>query len=139
MACDGYACAVSAKRDPSTAVLPSLVRQGLALVSNTVVVRLLRRGGLIEGVVAVDRATGRRRIFRGDRYVLAAGALGSPHLILTSGLEASSPARDWVGQCLIRALTTNTAPEFTLADARRDVEPRRRPIEVFHHPDAVTC
>ena len=100
--CDGYACAVSAKRDPSTAVLPSLVRQGLALVSNTVVVRLLRRGGLIEGVVAVDRATGRRGIFRGDRYVLAAGALGSPHLILSSGLEASSPARDWVGQCLMR-------------------------------------
>ena len=100
--CDGYACAVGAKGDPGAAVLPDLERRGLTLVSNTVVVRLLRRGGRVEGVECVNRVTGRRQVFRGDRYVLAAGALGSPHLILASGLQTSSPARDWVGRCLMR-------------------------------------
>jgi choline dehydrogenase-like flavoprotein len=100
--CDGYACAISAKMEPSTAVLSRLIGRGLTLLSNTVVVRLLRRGGHVEGVDCVDRETGRRLVFRGDRYILAAGALGSPHLILSSGLHTSSPARDWVGRCLMR-------------------------------------
>ena len=53
--CDGYACAVSAKREPSTAVLPALVEKGLRLVSNTVAVRILWRGRRIAGVVGIDR------------------------------------------------------------------------------------
>lgn len=100
--CDGYACAISAKSEPSTAVLPELVRRGLTIVPNTVVVRLLRRGGLVVGVECLNRSTGRRHLFRADRYVLAAGALTSPHLILASGLHTSSPARDWIGRCLMR-------------------------------------
>jgi choline dehydrogenase-like flavoprotein len=100
--CDGYACAVSAKSDPGASILPALERRGLTLVSNTVVVRLLRRGGRVQGVECVNRVTGRRQVFRGDRYILAAGALGSPHLILASGLQTSSPSRDWVGRCLMR-------------------------------------
>jgi choline dehydrogenase-like flavoprotein len=100
--CDGYACGVGAKREPGTAVIPALLEKGLTLVANTVVARLLWRGGRVEGVVGIDRSTGRRRVFRGDRYVLAAGALGSPHLVLASGLEGASPASDWVGRCLMR-------------------------------------
>jgi len=100
--CDGYVCAVAAKREPSTALIPPLVGRGLTLTSNTVVVRLLWGGRRLEGVVGVDRDSGRRRVFRGDRYVLAAGALGSPHLVLASGLESASPAIDWVGRCLMR-------------------------------------
>lgn len=100
--CDGYACAVSAKRDPGTAILPGLAPRGLDLVTNTVAVRILWKGRSVEGVVCVDRATGARRVVRGERYVLAAGALGSPHLVLASGLESASPARHWVGRCLMR-------------------------------------
>ena len=100
--CDGYACAVGAKRDPGTAVLPLALAKGLRLVCNTVAVRLLRRGRRIAGVVGIDRASGRRRVFRAKRYILAGGALGSPHLVLASGIESASPARDWVGRCLMR-------------------------------------
>jgi choline dehydrogenase-like flavoprotein len=100
--CDGYVCAVSAKADPAAAVLPALERRGLTLLPDTVVVRLLRRGGRVEGVECLNRATGRRHVVRGDRYILAAGALGSPHLILASGLQTSSPARAWVGRGLMR-------------------------------------
>jgi len=99
--CDGYACAVAAKRDPS-AILPALERRGMTLLPDTVVVRLLRHGGRLTGVVCVDRHTGRRTVFAAERYVLAAGAIGSPHLILASGLHSSSPARAHVGRYLMR-------------------------------------
>ena len=42
--CDGYICAVGAKRDPAVAVLDGLVRRGLTLMSNTVAVRILWSG-----------------------------------------------------------------------------------------------
>lgn len=100
--CDGYACAVGAKREPSTAVLPALEERGLTVEANTVVVRILWRGARVEGLVTVDRDTGRRRVVRGDRYFLAAGALGSAQLVLASGLDAASSAPDWVGRCLMR-------------------------------------
>ena len=100
--CDGYACAVSAKREPSTAVLPALLEKGLRLISNTVAVRILWRGRRIAGVVGIDRTSGRRTVYTGKRYILAAGALGSAHLALASGLENASPAGDWVGRCLMR-------------------------------------
>jgi len=100
--CDGYACAIEAKRDPSTAILPALEARGLILKPNTVVVRLLRRGDRVLGVECVDRTTGRHTVEVGGQYVLAAGALASPRLVLASGLHASSPAGEWVGRCLMR-------------------------------------
>ena len=100
--CDGYVCAVGAKREPATAVLPALVAKGLRLVPNAVAVRILWRGRRIAGVVGIDRRSGRRTVFVGKRYILAGGALGSAHLALASGLDSASPAGDWVGRCLMR-------------------------------------
>jgi choline dehydrogenase-like flavoprotein len=100
--CDGYACAIEAKREPSTAILPRLEGCGLTLRPETEAVRLLRRGRRLVGVECVDSRTGRRWVAHADQYVLAAGALASPRLILASGLQSSSPARDWVGRCLMR-------------------------------------
>lgn len=100
--CDGYICAVGAKREPAAAILPALVGRGLKLVSNTVAVRILWRGRRVAGVVGIDRSSGRRTVFTGRRYILAGGALGSAHLVLASGLESASPAGDWIGRCLMR-------------------------------------
>ena len=100
--CDGYVCAVGAKREPATAVLPALAAKGLRLVPNTVAVRILWRGRRIVGVVGIDRRSGRRTVSVGKRYILAGGALGSAHLALASGLDSASTAGDWVGRCLMR-------------------------------------
>lgn len=100
--CDGYICAVGAKREPAAAVLPALAGRGFKLVPNTVAVRILWRGRRVAGVVGIDRRSGRRTTFTGKRYVLAGGALGSAHLVLASGLECASPAGDWIGRCLMR-------------------------------------
>lgn len=100
--CDGFACAISAKSDLATAVLPELEARGLVLRPNTVVTRLAVEAGRVTAVEGVDRISGERRRWRADRVVLSAGALASPHLLLASGLERSNPAGAHVGRYLQR-------------------------------------
>ena len=50
----------------------------------------------------MDRDTGRRTRIAASVFVLAAGALASPHLVLASGLERESPAPTAVGRYLMR-------------------------------------
>jgi choline dehydrogenase-like flavoprotein len=96
--CDGFACAVGAKRDIATAILPPLLGEGMELRPNVVVTRLVHSGGRIGEVQGVDRRTGERVAFRGARVILSAGALASPHLLLASGLERVNPGGHTVGR-----------------------------------------
>jgi choline dehydrogenase-like flavoprotein len=100
--CDGFACAIGAKNDLATAVLPRLVDEGLELRPHTVAVRLLAEGRRVTGVVCADARTGERTIVTAARYVLAAGALASPHLLLASGLQRFNPGGHTVGRYLMR-------------------------------------
>lgn len=100
--CDGFACAIGAKNDLATAVLPDLVGRGLELRAGTVVNGLEHDGRRITLVHAVDRRSGDRIAVRGREVILAAGALASPHLVLASGLDALSPAPSAVGRYLMR-------------------------------------
>ncbi|MFQ5680406.1 MAG: GMC family oxidoreductase [Gemmatimonadota bacterium] len=100
--CDTFACAVQAKNDLATTVLPELVERGMGLLPNTVVIRLEREAERIAAAVCVNRITGERRVVRGHRFVLAAGALGTPHLLLASRLERRNPGGWVVGRHLMR-------------------------------------
>jgi choline dehydrogenase-like flavoprotein len=100
--CDLFACAIGAKNDLATAVLPGLLRRGLHLRPRTVAVRLLARGGRVEALECVDRDAGHPVRFAAPVFVLAAGALGSAHLVLASGLDRECPARRAVGRYLTR-------------------------------------
>ena len=100
--CDGYACAAEAKNDIATSVIPDLTRRGMALRANTVCVRLVRDGSRVAAVECVDRVTGERSTFSAERFVLAAGALATPHLLLASRLENCNPAGGSVGRYLMR-------------------------------------
>ena len=100
--CDTFACAVGAKNDLATCVLSDLVDRGMRLEPNTVVTRLLHHRGKITGVECHQKGTGRVSHLRASTYVLSAGALGSPHLLLASGLERVNPAGHMVGRHLMR-------------------------------------
>lgn len=100
--CDGFACAIGAKNDLATAVLPGLIRRGLRLEANTVAVRLVAEGARVTAVDCVERMSGRRVRYSGRLFVLSAGALASPHLILASGLECLNPGGGSVGRYLMR-------------------------------------
>lgn len=100
--CDTFACAIGAKNDLATVLLPRLLEEGLELRSRTVAVRLEEQGGRVRTLRCVERDTGRRLSFRARRFVLAAGALGTPHLLLASGLEALNPGGWAIGRHLMR-------------------------------------
>jgi len=100
--CDTYACGLGAKNDPASRVLPELLAGGLDLRPRTVAVRLEQRAGHVTGVVCFDLTRGAWITYRASAYVLAAGALATPHLLLASGLERLNPAGHAVGRYLLR-------------------------------------
>jgi choline dehydrogenase-like flavoprotein len=102
--CDGFACAIGAKNDLATSVLPPLIERGLELRPRQVATRLLAERGRVTGVVCADASNGERTIYRAECVVLAAGALGSPHLILASNLHRCNPGGHVVGRYLMRHL-----------------------------------
>ena len=135
--CDSFACAIEAKNDVATRVLPPLLNAGMELRSGTVVTRLVHDGMRISAIECVDRANGATLAFRGRQIVLAAGALASPVLLLASELERMNPGGAAVGRYLTRH---SNAIEFGLF--RRRVNPRQQFHKqlgihdfYFGHPD----
>jgi choline dehydrogenase-like flavoprotein len=100
--CDTFACAIGAKNDLATGVLPDLIARGLELQPNTVATRLEVDRGRITSVACHDKRTGESRRVRGSLVFVCAGAIGSPHLLLASGLEELSPAGHTIGRYLMR-------------------------------------
>ena len=100
--CDTFACAIGAKNDLATGVLPEAMSRGLQVKHNTVATRLVHENGRVVGVECVEKATGARRCYRAAKYFLSGGALGSAHLLLASGLDRVNPAGDLVGRNLMR-------------------------------------
>lgn len=121
--CDGFACAISAKSDLATTVLPALEARGMTLLPGVVVTRLVVDGNRVVAVEGVHRVSGERQVWSARQVVLSAGALASPQLLLASGLEALNPAGDAVGRYLQRH---RNAIMFGLFRSRPD------PVGEFH-------
>lgn len=121
--CDTYACAIEAKNDVATMLIRPLVARGLVLRTRTVARRLELAGDRVARLHVVDRDTGAEETIAAARFVLAAGALGSPHLLLASGL--AHPA---LGRYLMRH---DNAMVFGFYPERPD--PERR----FHKQIAI--
>jgi choline dehydrogenase-like flavoprotein len=100
--CDAFACAVGAKNDVATRMIPRLMAGGMELRTGTVAVRLVVREGRVVGVDAFDKRTGATSTIETERVILAAGALASPHLLLASGLQQRNPAGEMIGRFLMR-------------------------------------
>ncbi|GHG26439.1 GMC family oxidoreductase [Streptomyces filamentosus] len=66
-------------------------RRNLTVLPHAVADRLLVRGDRVDGVVV--HADGSPRTLRADRYVVAAGAFGSPALLLRSGVGPADELR----------------------------------------------
>ena len=88
--CDTFACAVRAKNELATAVLPRLQEAGLELRSETVVTGLLVDGGRVRGVTCREMGSDVSYEVTADHVVLGAGALGTPHLLLAASRAVST-------------------------------------------------
>ena len=91
-ACPGYICPTGARRSAGH-LLEQSGLNGLRVLTNVEVERLDIGG---DGVHAIDRATGRHAVYRARRYVLAAGAIGSPLLLLRSGANHPLVGRNYM-------------------------------------------
>lgn len=100
--CDTYACAIEAKNDIATTMIRPLIARGLTLITGAVVTRIEVEAGRARGVQIVHKATGAREAITARHVIVAAGALGSAHLVLASKLDERSPARAAVGRYLMR-------------------------------------
>jgi choline dehydrogenase-like flavoprotein len=97
-ACAGYICPTGA-RSSSTQLIARAVADGLPLRvrTNIEVESLVLNGtGQAKGVRLLDRATGERTIESARRYVLGAGAVGSPLLLLRSGASGPLVGRNYM-------------------------------------------
>jgi choline dehydrogenase-like flavoprotein len=100
--CDSFACAIGAKNDLATCVLPASIQKGLVLKTNTVATRLVREEKQIVAVDCFDKQTNQPCRYYAKLFILAAGALASPHILLTSDLQHSNPGGHTIGHYLMR-------------------------------------
>ena len=95
--CDGYPCRIEAKNDLTRTVLLAAQNAGLEIVANCIAGRFLREGDRISGVECCDASTGEQVRYTADTFVLSAGAIQSPAMLLRSGIDGPV-----VGRCLMR-------------------------------------
>jgi len=85
--CDGFPCRIGAKNDVTQTALKKADPARLTILARTLASRLsVATDGRITGLEAIDRQSGRRVMLRARAFVLSAGALGTPALMLHSGL-----------------------------------------------------
>jgi choline dehydrogenase-like flavoprotein len=97
-ACPGHICPNGARRSSAQLVEESVAAGAhLQLLTGVEAEELLTDGqGQVSGVQVCNRATGQRTVYRARRYALGAGALGSPLLLLRSGLGGPLVGRHYM-------------------------------------------
>ncbi len=120
--CDGFPCAIDAKND-AAGILRRAEGKGLAVRAGIVVSRLQTRGARVVGAEGIDQGSGETVFFEAPLFVLAAGALGSPAILLRSGLAGDGANALPVGRFLMRHCNAVVAGLFTF---------RTNPDQVFH-------
>ena len=120
--CDGFPCRIEAKNDATTTLLRRAQELGAEVMVGTIADRLEEWEGKVRLVHCVDRASKRRFELRGGLFVLGAGALHSPGILLRSGLERFAGSR-LIGRFLMRHCNAVVAGVFPF---------RTNPQKVFH-------
>lgn len=94
--CPGYLCPTGARRSAAH-LLESPEMRRETVLCDTEAERLCLDGkGNPDGIEAVQRSTGKRTVYRAPRYVLAAGAIGTPLLLLRSGVDHPLLGRNYM-------------------------------------------
>lgn len=96
--CAGLVCPTGARASSAHLLKSADPRAGsLDVLTGVEADRFVRNGrGEVDGVRVRERAAGKEHIFRARRYVLAAGAIASPVILLRSGIEHPLVGRNYM-------------------------------------------
>ena len=122
--CDGYPCRIEAKNDLTTTVLTTAQEAGLTIVANSIATRFENDGERATALTCVDKISGQPVRLTADRFVVSAGALHSPAILLRSGI--SGP---FIGKCLMRHYNVIIACVFPF---------QTNPEHTFHKQTCLT-
>jgi choline dehydrogenase-like flavoprotein len=97
-ACAGYLCPTGARRSAAQLVDADAGASSRLQTLTHVEARSFGKDGAgrVDGVHVLDRTTGRPAFYRARRYALAAGAIGSPLLLLRSGMDGPLVGRHYM-------------------------------------------
>jgi choline dehydrogenase-like flavoprotein len=97
-ACAGYLCPTGARRSAAQLLDGGPGANPFLQTMTNVEARSFGRDGAgrVDGVHVLDRATGRPAFYRARRYALAGGAIGSPLLLLRSGIDGPLIGRHYM-------------------------------------------
>jgi len=96
-ACPGYICPNGARISAGQVIEQAAADTGsLEIRERVEVEKFERQGEAITGVRILERETGEHQIVTAKRYVLAAGAIGSPAILLKSGCDHPLIGRNYM-------------------------------------------
>ncbi len=99
--CDGYPCRILAKNDTSVILLQKAIAFGLEIIPNTIGISFQRRKDRIESIECLDKTEMEKFKIVSDIFILSAGSLQSPAVLLRSDLGKYENSR-LVGRYLMR-------------------------------------
>jgi len=82
--CDTYACAVEAKNDLATVVLPGLIKKGLHLLPNFVATKIVAENYSITEIECHDKTNGQTQNFKAKQFIFNQAGRGGLQLLHTS-------------------------------------------------------
>lgn len=86
--CDGFPCRIGAKNDVTQTALRQANPELLTILARTVAARLVERNGRVDALEAIDADGGQGRLtLRARAFVVSAGAIATPALLLRSQFE----------------------------------------------------
>ncbi|MEM6317284.1 MAG: GMC family oxidoreductase [Bacteroidota bacterium] len=100
--CDTFACAIRAKNDLDTMLIPKKKEKTYTILTNTVASKINVDNAKVKQVNCFDRTANKSFNVRGRICILSAGALASPHILLNSKLEHYNQAGKFIGRFLMR-------------------------------------
>ncbi len=100
--CDHYLCKIEAKNDISVTVLPEAIKHGAVLSPNTRAVKINMSGNKAVSVDLINHVNREKATIATKHIILAGGALATPHLLLSSGIDEACSNGKLIGRYLMR-------------------------------------
>jgi choline dehydrogenase-like flavoprotein len=131
--CDHYLCKIEAKNDLSVNMIPSALKHGAKILDETRVVKININRGRAESVDLIDQRNGERYTVKAKNIIVSAGALNTPHLLLSSGIESHTAAGHNIGRRLMRHSNGIVAGLFKNKSNPDQILQKRIAIPDYYH------